>query len=56
MRSSFKEVLPEDKTVEPFFSTTQPTDGLVPVEPKFIFACSKARDKKYEFFNFELLC
>ena len=49
-----EEVLPDDIT-EPFFSTIQPTDGLVPVHPKFTLACSNARDKKYEFLNFKLL-
>ena len=43
----FKEVLPED-IMNPSFSITQPTDGFVPVEPKFILACSNARDKKYK--------
>ena len=44
-----------DDITEPFFSTIQPTDGLVPVHPKFTLACSNARDKKYEFLNFKLL-
>ena len=34
-------VNPED-IIEPSFSITHPTEGFVPVEPKLIFACSKA--------------
>ena len=49
----FNDVWPDEITA-PSLSTTQPTEGFFFVDPKFVFASSKARDKKYEFLDLKL--
>ena len=49
----FKEGWPDEITA-PSFSIMQPTDGFFLVDPKFIFACSNARNKKCKLLDLKL--